>query len=455
MRKRFDTYFPWFFSVGDFLIFLFSVQTTNFILQISGVIERIQFPTLLILSGIWMTVCVIRNDYKVHRAGNYNLTIRRLAVTLGWFYVGAAVLWPILQGGILSWTALVCSGFVLAVFMGIFRLLIHLFLRKQCVKAYNCLNAVTVGRGGISPDVADIIALKTDFGINLLGHFDDQSIDPKNRGIIDFFEVAPRLDLDIIYVEEQLELKTVKRIIDFADEHYLQVKLLPRSDSPPKRNLFFPRGDVFYAVNVNDTPLDNAFNSLIKRTFDLVFASLVTLLILSWLIPLVGVLIKLESGGTVFFVQKRNGINNEVFNCLKFRSMMPNEYADTRQATKNDSRMTAVGAFLRKTSLDEMPQFLNVLMGDMSIIGPRPHTIPMNRTFKSQMVRYNSRHKIRPGITGLAQVSGFRGEIENAFQIRSRVRLDYFYIRNWSFILDMSIIAKTVRELIFNRENVY
>src|SRR5690606_8352715 len=118
-------------------------------------------------------------------------------------------------------------------------------------------------------------------------------------------------------------------------------------------------------------------------------------------------------------------------------------------------RVTRIGAFLRNNSLDEMPQFLNVLMGDMSVIGPRPHTIPMNQTFKTQMGRYNLRHKIRPGITGLAQVSGFRGEIENDFQIRSRVKLDYFYIHNWSFLLDMSILVKTLRELIFHRENAY
>jgi putative colanic acid biosynthesis UDP-glucose lipid carrier transferase len=192
-----------------------------------------------------------------------------------------------------------------------------------------------------------------------------------------------------------------------------------------------------------------------KRVFDLAFAGMVTLFILSWLIPLVGFLIKLESRGPIFFIQKRNGLNNRVFNCLKFRSMTPNDYADSLQATKEDPRVTRIGAFLRHTSLDEMPQFLNVIMGDMSIVGPRPHTLPMNESFKNQIVRYNARHKIKPGITGLAQVKGYRGEIENTFQIRSRVRLDAFYINNWTFLLDIEIMIKTVYELIFNRENAY
>lgn len=135
--------------------------------------------------------------------------------------------------------------------------------------------------------------------------------------------------------------------------------------------------------------------------------------------------------------------------------MTPNDYADVNQAIKNDPRVTKTGAFLRNYSLDEMPQFLNVLLGDMSIVGPRPHTIPMNQNFKIKIERYNSRHKIRPGITGLAQVRGFRGEIENQHQIRSRVRLDSFYINNWTFLLDMRIMVKTVYELVFNRENAY
>ncbi len=135
--------------------------------------------------------------------------------------------------------------------------------------------------------------------------------------------------------------------------------------------------------------------------------------------------------------------------------MTPNDYADTHQATKNDPRVTRIGTFLRNSSLDEMPQFLNVLKGDMSIVGPRPHTVPMNETFKNQIERYNGRHKIKPGITGLAQVKGYRGEIIRAYQIRSRVRLDHFYIHNWSLWMDLTIVVKTIRELIFNRENAY
>jgi putative colanic acid biosynthesis UDP-glucose lipid carrier transferase len=231
--------------------------------------------------------------------------------------------------------------------------------------------------------------------------------------------------------------------------------MIPGTSLQLEKNLSFSRYGELFVINVNEIPLDNILNSFAKRTFDIVFSSLVIVFILSWLVPLVGILIKLESKGPVFFVQKRNGVNNRVFNCLKFRSMTPNDYADTVQAVKGDTRVTKIGAFLRTSSLDEMPQFFNVLKGDMSVVGPRPHTIPMNQRFSTQIEKYNSRHKIRPGITGLAQIRGYRGEIENPHQIRSRVRLDYFYINNWTFFLDMGIMLKTVYELLYNRENAY
>lgn len=135
--------------------------------------------------------------------------------------------------------------------------------------------------------------------------------------------------------------------------------------------------------------------------------------------------------------------------------MVANPWSDTLQATKNDPRVTLVGAFLRRFSLDELPQFINVLKGDMSVVGPRPHAVPMNLVFKKQIDSYDNRHRIKPGITGLAQVLGYRGEISNHWQIRSRVRLDHFYIRNWSFFLDLTIVYKTMGKLITGKSDVY
>lgn len=212
---------------------------------------------------------------------------------------------------------------------------------------------------------------------------------------------------------------------------------------------------LFVVVNLNEIPLDKVVNRVLKRVFDACFSLFVFLFVLSWLIPLLALLIKWESNGPVFFVQKRTGANNREFRCIKFRTMVANPWSDTLQATKNDPRVTRVGGFLRRFSLDELPQFINVLKGDMSVVGPRPHAVPMNLVFKKQIHSYDNRHRIKPGITGLAQVLGYRGEISNHWQIRSRVRLDHFYIRNWSFFLDLTIVYKTMGKLITGKNEVY
>jgi putative colanic acid biosynthesis UDP-glucose lipid carrier transferase len=168
-----------------------------------------------------------------------------------------------------------------------------------------------------------------------------------------------------------------------------------------------------------------------------------------------GLLIKLESKGAIFFVQKRNGLNNEEFDCFKFRSMVVRNYVDNNQTTKNDARLTKVGKFIRKTSIDELPQFLNVFLGEMSVIGPRPHMVKHNIDHSSKINQFTVRTYVKPGITGLAQVKGYRGEIRTDKDIINRVRYDLFYIENWTFLLDIKIVLLTVFNVFKGEENAY
>ena len=177
--------------------------------------------------------------------------------------------------------------------------------------------------------------------------------------------------------------------------------------------------------------------------------------ILSWLVPLIGLLIKLESKGPVFFKQNRHGRNNKLFLCYKFRTMVVNQLSDTKQATKNDPRITRVGSILRKTSIDEVPQFINVFLGSMSVVGPRPHPIKLNEEFAPQIDRFFQRHAVKPGITGLAQAKGFRGETSQFNDMYGRVKLDRFYVKNWSLFLDLKIIILTIISIIKSNENAY
>lgn len=202
-------------------------------------------------------------------------------------------------------------------------------------------------------------------------------------------------------------------------------------------------------------PLNDGLQLFLKRSFDVVFSSMVCIFILSWLVPIIAILIKLESKGPVFFKQLRTGKNNEPFLCYKFRSLKINDEADKKQVTSNDSRVTNIGRFLRKSSVDELPQFFNVLLGHMSIVGPRPHMLKHTEEFSTIVNNYKARHLVKPGVTGLAQVSGFRGEILHENQLIKRVEHDFSYIKNWSIWLDFKIIYRTVYNTIAGDENAY
>ncbi len=194
-------------------------------------------------------------------------------------------------------------------------------------------------------------------------------------------------------------------------------------------------------------PLDIRSKKIIKRAGDVVLSLLVIVGILSWLIPIMALLIKLDSRGPVFFLQKRNKRDGKIFSCIKFRSMIENEDADLLQATKNDERITRLGKFLRNHYLDELPQFFNVLIGDMSFIGPRPHMVSDNNKYEELIEYYDFRHKVKPGITGLSQAMGYVGETRNLQAMRDRVQLDIFYVRHWSFWLDLKIFGHTLRKI--------
>lgn len=192
-----------------------------------------------------------------------------------------------------------------------------------------------------------------------------------------------------------------------------------------------------------------------KRIFDLCFSLLVTLTILSWMIPLMGIIIRLTSKGPILYVQKRTGYRGIAFDCLKFRTMTHNPAASFAQAIKNDNRVTPVGRFLRRTNLDEMPQFLNVLKGDMSIVGPRPHALPHSAQYWNTMPDYRKRYRVKPGITGLAQVRGCRGETDALIKMQHRVKYDRFYNRKKSPLLDVWICWLTVKSMVKGNVNAW
>ena len=191
-------------------------------------------------------------------------------------------------------------------------------------------------------------------------------------------------------------------------------------------------------------PLENMFNSVLKRAFDILFSGTILVFFLSWMYPLFALIIKLQSRGPVIYKQLREGKDGVHFMCLKFRSMHLNDESDNSWTKVNDPRVTKFGVFLRRTSLDEFPQFLNVFLGNMSIVGPRPHPIQLNDLYRDRVENFSLRHRAKPGVTGLSQMKGYRGSIIHYHQISARVKLDRFYIQNWSFLFDLKIILLTI-----------
>jgi putative colanic acid biosysnthesis UDP-glucose lipid carrier transferase len=240
-----------------------------------------------------------------------------------------------------------------------------------------------------------------------------------------------------------------------ADNNLKIIKFLPDEKRLSSQSLTRDYYDYIPVVSLRHMPLEIPFNRQIKRGFDILFSLVVMVLLLSWLIPVIGILIKLETKGPILFRQRRNGFNNHEFICYKFRSMILNEEADLIQVTKGDERVTRVGRLLRRSSVDELPQFINVFFGEMSVVGPRPHMVSHSQMYANSVDKFMVRHFVKPGITGLAQIKGFRGEVESADDIINRVKYDIFYIENWSPLLDFKIILQTMYNFIRGDKKAY
>jgi len=250
------------------------------------------------------------------------------------------------------------------------------------------------------------------------------------------------------------ETELIRSIMRYCDKNLIRFFYVPRILGSIKLGLSSERVGNFNLFTNHIEPLDNPTCRLIKRTFDIVVSAIVCIVMLPF-IPIIALIIKIQSPGPIFFSQERTGFNGKSFKCLKFRSMHVNKNADTMQATENDPRKFPFGNFMRRCNIDEFPQFFNVLRGDMSIVGPRPHMLYHTNVYSALIDKYMVRHFLKPGITGYAQVTGFRGETKELWQMEERIKRDIWYIENWSFWLDIRIILMTCASVFKKDDNAY
>jgi len=318
----------------------------------------------------------------------------------------------------------------------------------------NLRNVVIFGNGKSVEELAYFFNDNPDYGYNLMKIFDLKTNKKESLEEACIYVLDNKVD-EIYGSLNSLSNSNVEELINFADNNLKTIKLLPDSKNTLLRNLAVEYYGYIPIISLRIIPLEKEVNKRFKRIFDIVFSVLIILFILSWLTPLLAILIKLDSKGPIFFKQRRNGLNYEEFICYKFRSMRLNPIADLEQVQKNDPRITRLGRFIRKTSIDELPQFFNVLLGDMSVVGPRPHMVSHTEMYAKSIDKFMVRHFIKPGITGLAQINGYRGEVETEKDIINRVRFDIFYLENWTILLDLKIIFKTVINAIKGEEKAY
>jgi putative colanic acid biosysnthesis UDP-glucose lipid carrier transferase len=322
-----------------------------------------------------------------------------------------------------------------------------------------------VGAGGTGIDFYQHFVKDNHYGYKLAGFVDEEKNPSLNGHYLgktsDIEKVIANYEMDDIIVALPItEERQIQKIISIGEKEGKRIRIIPDYQRFGSGKMKVERLGTYPIITLRSLPLDIIDNRIYKRTFDIIFSLLVIVLVFSWLIPIIGILIKLGSKGPVFFKQERWGLNNKVITCYKFRSMVTtskdvDENGNYLQASRNDPRITPIGRFLRKTNLDELPQFFNVLLGSMSVVGPRPHPVPLNIASKDHVEKYMMRHWVKPGITGWAQVNGYRGETKRPHLMKKRVQYDLWYIENWTFGLDLQIILQTLVNMVKGEKNAF
>ncbi|MBB4807974.1 putative colanic acid biosynthesis UDP-glucose lipid carrier transferase [Chryseobacterium defluvii] len=430
-------------------IFMFFFISRNKELKYSPETWYQNIFSLLLLFLFWMLLSGRTKIYNIPRNLTYTLFLERLLIHFLLFTIGVLLI------GKVSYNAFFNSdtywlSFYLFFFIFLIKSIIYFGIKSFRSLGVNYRNVMFLGENSSTEILRNIFTERKDYGYRI---FDYNEANISIEDLVGFWKENGIHTL-FLSAENSFGENTESEIFRLAEANKVHISLIP---SITQSDFFLY--DLAYiqtqpVLNQARYPLDYYANFLVKRTTDIVFSVFVLVFICSWLFPIIAILIKATTKGPVFFLQKRYGFHEEIFTCIKFRTMVVNEESSTKTTEENDSRITKIGKFLRKTSLDEMPQFINVLRGEMSVVGPRPHMLAVDNYYKPKIGRYSLRSMVNPGITGLAQVNGLRGDFGNAeVEMNKRVLADSFYVRNWSFVLDLVIILKTVLLVIGGDKN--
>lgn len=346
-----------------------------------------------------------------------------------------------------------------AVAFPLWRVIDRWVIKRYRSRGRNYVRVVIVGTSKTGQALAEQMRSDPGYGFKMLGFFDTVRPDnfgDKYAGNIDEladFVVANNVD-EIYFALPGEQHEILGKVVKIADDNVIPFYYVPQISRYVRRGFSIQNIGALPVLSTLRNPLNNPVNSVLKRGFDILFSSAFLVVSPVIFIP-VAVGIKLSSPGPVFFVQKRTGYKGRTFNCYKFRTMRVNANADKVQATDNDPRKTRFGNFLRHSSIDELPQFINVWLGDMSVVGPRPHMLKHTELYTTLIDKYMVRHVVKPGVTGWAQVNGYRGITDELWKMEKRVECDVWYIEHWTFGLDLKIIARTIINAVSGEKNAF
>ncbi len=459
MRSQYNRFLKALFFIVDLLsvnlafVLSFILRFGSFSLIFNGpYYNNLYMPLWLYYNIGWLAISAIGGFYRPYKHPKTINIIKRVTRIWVFFILFLTIFFILIAREDYSRQFFFVGFAFLYLLLNVGRLGVHFSFRLSRKRGLYQSKVVVVGRGEVGKDLRDFFVGHPEQGFNFCGFFDFKGGSDVMGNLVDLRAFCKKEDIEEIYISiPDTPGNAIEEIMEFGEQNLINVVLLPNYLSFSTRRLELDFYGTIPILITQKIPLADPFNRTIKRIFDILFSLFIIVFVLSWLIPLLSLIIYIDSPGPIFFSQNRSGFKNNIFRVFKFRSMVVNKQSDSIQATKDDKRITRVGKFLRKTSLDELPQFFNVFKGDMSVVGPRPHMLFQTEEYSKSIDRYMVRHFVKPGITGLAQVSGYRGETKEEPLMKIRVKLDRIYIEQWSLLFDLKIISQTFF-LVFKRQ---
>ena len=461
-KKKFSKYTKLILFISE-LFLLNSMYFISFFLRF-GEIDRLSLKEpklILILANIfWVGISYNVKFYKLVRIEKFQTQLIKTTKVFIVHIFLIAILIVSLKLNEVSRLRILYYYSLSYISILIFRYYFILLIKKIRSKGYNYRKVLFIGYNETTNQINQFLNANLSFGYKIIGYFNSKQSDNKIDYLGGFeksIEYIKQHKIDEIYISmSDKEINYINEIISISEKLMIRIKIIPNLN----QYSIYRKMSVDYYNNTPvllllKEPLEDPVKEVSKRLFDMFFSLFIIIFIYPWLIVLIAILIKTSSRGPVFFKQLRTGMDGKNFYCYKFRTMTLNGKSDEKQASENDTRITKIGKILRKSNLDEFPQFLNVLIGQMSIVGPRPHMLKHTKDFTEIKENYLIRHYVKPGITGWAQVNGYRGETKTKEDVIKRVEYDIWYIENWDFLLDLKIIWLTVWNMIKGEKNAY